>query len=194
MSDSAFRSSICKSALAAIEEDAAVRDAVLSATPAAHVQLIRDAGRLGWIEAAVFNALNFALLEAVKDEAFIEFWRRHTWAAVKTPLFGSMFSGALRLFGVEPGGMIRLVGRAWDASTRGMGHVDCALGTREATLRLSGVPRETRLPTLPLAMHGSLLGLLDLTGHKGSVELDASHFATRGEYEARTVWRAEPSK
>lgn len=188
MPEPAFRSVMCKKALALIESDPELSELVLKGVPDEHLTAIRSAGRLAWVPAEALNALNHCYLHHAGQDAFIQLWRRYTVESVDTPLFGPLFQGALRLFGLNPGSLIRLIGRAWDSATRDVCRIECTLEDNAAHVQLLDIPPTHREIVLSLCMQGVILAIFDLTHHRGEVRGDESELFVDGRCDVHARW------
>lgn len=120
----------------------------------------------------------------------MDFWRRRAAQADESVLFGPLFSGAFRIFGKRPEGVLRWIGRAWDAMTRDQGTMTVVGGAESVEIALSGVPAACRLPTVVASIEGSVLGIIDLSGHRGRIDVDETRFRSQGVVDMRATWRA----
>lgn len=191
MSGSAYRSSVCRAVLSAIDEllEPEQRQRILERAPKDEVARIREAGRLGWVPAATLHALNLAVVAELGPAGYREFFRRQTLQQVELPIFAAMFRGAMRVFGVEPTGLLRLLGRAWEAATQALGRVECVLdGPNTARIRLLDVPAGVRIETMAFSLEGSVLALLELAGRSGVVTTDSTRLMSEGWLEILVTW------
>ena len=155
--ESAYRASTCKAALEGLAQfDPAAAERVFEAA-AEPVSVIREAGRLAWVEASVFDDFNLACLAELGEERYVELWHAHALSQIDSPTFGKLFSGAIRVFGITPKGLFKVLGQAWTLTTKGYGKVSTAVED-DCRVRVSflGLPEHGRLRTVVLSMQGSL--------------------------------------
>lgn len=191
MAEPAYRSSVCRAVLSAVDEllEPAVRQRILERAPADAIARIRDTGRLGWVPAETLHAVNLVIADELGMEGYRDFFRRQTLQQVEMPIFAAMFRGALRVFGVEPSGLLRLLGRSWDAVTQALGHIECMFeGPHAARIRLFGVPAGVRIEPMAFSMEGSILALLELAGRSGVVTTDSTQLMSDGILEMLVTW------
>lgn len=188
-SGAAYRASTCKSAMGSFERlDPQAFARVCAAVPE-YVQTIRDAGRLAWIDAEVFDGYNAACLRELGQARYVDLWRAYTVGQIDSPVFGKLADGAMRVFGITPRGLFKLMGQAWTLTTRGYGVASTVVKSdTRATVRLEQVPPSGRLPTVVLSMHGSLRGLLEMAKTEGRVEMAAQAFEEEGWLEFEVDW------
>ncbi|MBL4686483.1 MAG: hypothetical protein JKY37_17945 [Nannocystaceae bacterium] len=185
-----YRGSLCKGVLETIRKESAVAAKVLDRAPGYAIEAIDECHGLSWVRAEFLDTLNSAYIDVVGHKAFVAFWRRYPATAVGVPLLGPLFRGALRIFATEPSGLFTWVGRAWHVTTRDYGFFECERSPNAAVLTMRELPTSCPLDQVCSATQGSLLGLLDLAGCDGDVEVNDSRLQRHGVVMFRATWRA----
>lgn len=188
MDEPAYRGAVCHSVLAAIEAEPRVAPRVLASVDASNLELIRRATKLSWVPLDALDQVNSAYLREVGREAYLDFWRRYALGAVDSSLFSALFSGALRIFGNKPDGLLRWVGRAWDISTRNLGHAVITKTDDLTRVAVVDIPPSGRRVTLALSTQASVMAVIELTQHVSEVECDVRRLESEGRYEILARW------
>lgn len=190
VNDPAFRGAMCHGVLAAIEALPRGRDILTKVDPAT-LETVRRASKLAWVPYAVLAPVHEAVFVSVGADRYVDFWRAYSVGAVESSLFAALFEGALRIFGRRPGGLLRWLGRSWEVSTRGLGHVECQIAEDHAAVIVTGVASTARRESTMLATKGAVLAVLELTHHRGEAEIDGAGLPD-GAYTIHTRWIARP--
>jgi len=184
----AYRGTLCHGGLAAFSADPTHGAAVLAAVDPRHLDAIRGANKLAWIDAEALDELNAAYLRIAGRDGYIEFWRRYTIGSVDSTLFGALFSGALRIFGRSPAGILKWVRRAWEVTTRDYGRVEVDVEPDVVRIRLLDLPPGGRHLTVPLSMQASVMGVIEFAGHVPNVDCDLGQLERFGRCEVSARW------
>lgn len=152
---------------------------------------IDESTRNDWLSARVSDEFAQALLDEIGAEAVVSFYRTLARTISTTPIFDAFAKGALRLFMLSPGGLLKNVPRAWATVSRDVAEIRIERnGTKEqATMVLYDIAPECRIETFALSWQGSCLGVVDLAGREGTVTLDRSKFED-GELRCEVEWTA----
>lgn len=123
------------------------RDAILAALGDDLRQRIRTAGTLEWLPATAFLEFVATVARSVGANASREFWQANMLESLSGRLLTPLRVGATRLFGNNPGSLVRMTPQAWRLVTAncGVSSVDVS-ETGKAVLRFDGLPamfRET---------------------------------------------------
>lgn len=186
----AFRGAVCHGVLTALER-LPHGAAVLAAVPPETVERIRRSGKLAWIPSDVLVSINCAHLEVAGTEQYLDFWRRYVVGSVDNGLYSALFAGALRIFGRNPNGLLKWLGRSWELSSRGLGTVEVVPGENECHIVVTEIPEAQRLVAIALSTQGSVMGVLDVARHPGEVTIDLAKLA-EGSYTVLARW-SEPT-
>ncbi len=182
-----YRGALCKTVLERLALESWGHE-VLAQTPREDIRAIEACRGLSWLPAAHLDALNRACMDAAGRDGYLGFWRRYTARTKDSVLFGPLFSGAFRIFGKRPEGFLRWVGRAWDTTTRNYGRIIFTERPESTTLVLSDIPPAGRLATVAASLEGSMLGVFDLAGLDGWVDVDETRLADHGEVGLVASW------
>lgn len=164
----------------------------IRAAAADELAAIEEAGRLAWIDAAIFDAFNAACLAELGEDRYVAFWHAHALSQMDSPMFGKLFSGAIRVFGITPRGLFKVLGQAWTLTTKGYGQVSTVVESdTRVRVSLIGLPAHGRLSTVALSMQGSLGALLETAKTTGRIEVDASGLESEGRVDYDVDWSAD---
>lgn len=97
--------------------------------------------------------------------AVLELSRRSFLAAVEGPLLRPVLQGALRVFGVSPRAILKVVSNAWGAGTKDAGVMTAVSTDTGATISHTGIVAE---PIWHEAFIGVFDGVFELTGYTGT--------------------------
>ena len=98
-------------------------------------------------------------------DAVIELSRRSFLAAVEGPLLRPLVQGALRVFGVGPRAVLKLVSNAWGAGTKDAGVMTAVATDTGAVVRHTVIVAE---PIWHEAFIGVFAGAFEVTGYVGT--------------------------
>lgn len=187
----AYRGALCHGGLAAMRADAMFGAAALASVDPRHIDAITRASKLAWIDADAMDELNAAYLRVAGRERYLDLWRRYTIGSTDSTLFGALFSGALRIFGRTPTGLLKWMGRAWEVTSRDYGSVEVDVEVEDVVrIRLVDVPQGSRRVTVALSMEAGVLGVIEFTDHTPIVDCDTGKLARDGRFEITARWRS----
>ncbi len=133
---------------------------------------IEAATRLDWMPFAV----NLEVVEAVHAEegdAGTRAWsRRALLRSARAPLLKPLVDGAVRLFGLEPGGVLRFAPRVWETVFRHCGDMEVAGGESEARISLVGLPPALRHHLFLVSIAGAVDATCDICRVRGQSSLE----------------------
>jgi hypothetical protein len=137
------------------------------------VETIREANRFTWIPVSLDIEVTEAVHEETGEDGLMDWAKEGFLHAMKTPVLGPMFSGIVRLFGIQPAGMFKLAPLAWRAAYRNCGEL--------TVQEVSGVGLRGALDDLPphvaecrpyfIGVAGVFDAVLHLSQHEGKVIL-----------------------
>lgn len=137
------------------------------------VSLIRESNRFTWIPVIHDVEVTEAVHEETGELGLMEWAKDGFLSAMKGPVLGAMFSGVVRLFGVQPAGMFKLAPLAWRAAYRNCGELtveETPSGGLRATL--GNLPlRVAQSRPYMLGVVGVFDAVLELNRYKGKVSL-----------------------
>lgn len=127
---------------------------------------IEQAPKVAWLDEATYNALTEAVRAELGDPETLALFRAVGRRVVSSPSLQAMYEAAMRLFGMSPHSVLKIVPRARQSVVRNSGTlVYERVDTRCARLRLTDFPSSTfRLGTTVIILTGTLLGCLDTLG------------------------------
>jgi|GEM_PF-1032701 len=131
--------------------------------------------RTEWISVEFDIRLSHAVESCLGRGADYERARRSTGRSFESKLLQPFVEGAVRLFGLSPKAMIKLVRRGWTSLYQNCGEADAAFGDDDAptaALTLSRLPDVVYNDAVYLqAIAGGLHAILDVCQVKGTVEV-----------------------
>jgi hypothetical protein len=187
----AVQASYMKNVLDALERLGPDGQSVRSADPEL-VQEIERSPRMWWMPIAWNVRLVEAAHRALGAPRALELLTTCVYGQLDAPLFHNFARGAVRLFGLDPGSLVRWLPRAFSIVFRGCGVWRAARsGPGEAVLEASDLPPELAAHALWIeSMGAGGRALLQLCGVRGEVRLVA-HDGAAGS--ARFELRWEPA-
>lgn len=189
-SQSQYKASLARSLLESVDRlDDALRRRVYELAGPEHVRAIRDAPRTSWLEAEHQIAVDGAIAEVLGNAALERMIREYVSRASDTPLFKPLMRGAIALFGLTPASIYRILPRAWGMTSREAGIVsERVIDDRHHEVTYAQLPELMRVESIAVTTRGSLLGMLDLVGHGGTVETDLGQLPD-GKIVHRIAWQ-----
>jgi hypothetical protein len=157
--------------------------------PAATRQTIESSAGAGWLPMALHVELADLMEAAYGPVRAHEHYRRSFATSIRGSMLGPLLRTGTRLFGTNPGTVLRWLHRGWDASFRNGGHARGeVVGPGRGRVVYEGLPEVCTAsdPWLDSAQ-GSIYGSLDVLGYEGVVRLDKSRRA-EGRMEASVEW------
>lgn len=170
-----------------LEQEPEAMAAVREAVDADVLATMRAASRLAWVDAAPFDRLKEVHLHTVGEDPYVQFWRAYMASVGQNPLFKALFEGGRRIFGATPASLVKWMPRGWAVSTRACGSFDVDASEHSATITIADAPACARMRATGLSSKGTVLGLWDLTGTDGTVEMDDARMA-EGVFTLRAQW------
>lgn len=157
-------------ALLVLGSDTASR--ILADLPPQHLRRIEQAGRADWLPIEIELTLTRAILSEVGEEGL----RRWSSAALKRSLDSSLFrpllDTAVRLFGLSPQGLFKMVPQGWKRAFRGAGELTVQPeGPSAVQVDLVGLPEELQDRSFVLTIGTSLYALLDACQVTGRIQV-----------------------
>jgi hypothetical protein len=157
-------------ALLVLGNDAASR--ILADLPPQHLRRIEQASRADWLPIEIELTLTRAIRSEVGDEGL----RQWSSAALKRSLDSSLFrpllDTAVRLFGLSPLGLFKMVPQGWKRAFRGAGELTVQPeGPGAVLVELVGLPAELQDRSFVLTIGTSLYALLDACKVTGSIQV-----------------------
>ncbi len=133
---------------------------------------IESATRLDWMPFAV----DLEVVEAVHAEGGdggVRQWSRQALLrTARAPLLKPLVDGAVRLFGLEPGGVLRFAPKVWVTIFRHCGDMEVAGGAGEARVSLVRLPPPVRHQPFLTSIAGAVEAVCDICRVRGSVAFE----------------------
>lgn len=140
---------------------------------------IRSATRVEWIPATDQVALNDAIRAEVSREAYLEFWGETGLLAARDSIFSQVAQGAMRLFGVSPSSLYKILPRANKHVTRDVGEyqIDVDPDGRFVVVTFHSIaPELLKTDSWFLSASVTIKTPLLLLGRDGRVEVDEENY------------------
>ncbi len=124
---------------------------------------IANAPKVAWLTATTYDTLSDSVRAELGDAGTVELYRQVGRKLLANPLFQRFVETALRIFGVSPHAVLKIIPRGRDSVVRHSGTVVYErVDAHCARLRLTDYPVSTfSKGTTVLLLTGSFLGILD---------------------------------
>lgn len=133
---------------------------------------IDRAGALSWIPLACNTAFTFAVVDVLGDAHAERFFQRLMLDSLETPLFDGFIKATVRVLGLDPGALVRVVGRIFGVMFRASGDWRVVDRTANgAVLRVEGLATACRTQTWVRTVQWSLSALFPFTQREGRIEM-----------------------
>jgi len=174
-------------ALLVLGNDTASR--ILADLPPQHLRRIEQAGRAEWLPIEIELTLTRAILAEVGEEGL----RQWSSAALKRSLDSSLFrpllDTAVRLFGLSPQGLFKMVPQGWKRAFRDAGELTVQPeGPDTLHVDLVGLPEELRDRSFVLTIGTCMYALFDACKVTGQIQVVAPPPGIGARY--RVSWTA----
>lgn len=147
---------------------------ILAKVDPAHIDAIEQGRSLTWMSTEHIDAIADATFEVIGKEAYRRFFADavNSWSDSK--LFGPLFQSAGRIFGSNPAGHLKWLGRAWQVTTRNLGSVSTTETKTGVQVLYAGLPQSHRVERMLHSSYGSLYGIVSGRGETPKIEPDDS--------------------
>lgn len=143
------------------------------ALPRAVLDAVELSARTDWNDLGVDRIYVAEIVRFLGHERARQLWRRFaSQRFVRTPAIRALTEGAVRLFGLSVGSLVRVVPLAFQQAFRHAGEVSVTLANREATVVIEHLAPEVDEAYLVL-FHGTFLGIYDLVKAPPQLEFRA---------------------
>lgn len=151
---------------------------------------IEQAPKIAWLDEATYNALTHSIRAVLGDEAAQEVFRNAGRQIVSNQGLQSMLESAVRLFGMSPHSILKIIPRGRQSVVKNSGTLTYQrVGERCACMYLVDFPVSTfKSGTTLLILSGGFLGCLDAMGASVAAEVqtrDIELLAGRATFEVR---------
>lgn len=135
---------------------------------------IASAPKVSWLNQATYNMLSESVRAQLGDEGTIALYRKVGKKVLSNPHFQAFFETALKIFGVSPHAVLKIIPRGRDSLVKHSGTLGYQkIDERQAKLKLTGFPVSTfSKGTTVLLLSGSFLGLLDAVNVGDSAKIE----------------------
>lgn len=170
-------------ALPAVGQERAAR--VLAAVRPATLDQIAHATRVDWLPAELHVELARAGLAAL-GEGGLKAWGRAAFGrSVRSSLLRPILEGAVRIFGLSPGAVLRAAPAAWLAAYREAGTLEVTPWAEHACrVTLRSLPPALQDRGFQVALAGALEGVFEACDAVGAARLLSTEAGETAEYEA----------
>jgi hypothetical protein len=172
-------------------QEPAARDVLLAALPRADLGLVRESAPIAWLPVAVNARATEVVWSALDPKAREAFFLRLGAMLLDSSLLNVLVSTAVRLFGVEPGRILRWTPRAWTQVYRDTTRIT-VFDIHEYSLRIrfEGLPRVcVRASGWMESVALSTSALFSVTGRTGACALEDANVGGRSMVQ-RCRWQA----
>lgn len=137
---------------------------------------IASTPKVAWLNEATYNTLSEAVRAELGDDGTIELYRKVGRRLLANPHFQTFVETALKVFGVSPHAVLKLIPRGRDSVVKHAGSLTYEkLDGRSARLKLSSFPQSTfHKGTTVLLLAGSFLGVLDAANAGSAAKVETA--------------------
>ena len=158
------------------------------------LELLDHASKTTWIPLETDAEFVDAVVATYGEDRAEELWFEYSTRFVQTPLMRALFDGAVRLFGLSVGSLLKIVPRIWGTSYREAGEVEF-----ERTSKYTGTLVMRDLPDAMndrrgyyILLRGMFRGLYRLT--RTREDFDFRHVVRAAEFRATFRWPSRSKK
>ena len=149
---------------------------------------IRTASMLAWIDPRFFSGLTDATRSVLVEEETRAFWAARILDAFGRPLMRPLISGALGMFGRDPGSVLKMTPQTYWLTFRGCGEPSADVQPNGAVIHVLAMPPVFRTPSIASCYAGHALGAAEHVGLDATVETDLSQLSGRGDLHLHVRW------
>ena len=171
-----YRVAMCRMTLSRVRGLPQADEIIARIDPAAIAE-IEDGGPLGWVPTQTFDQITDAMFEVLGIEGFRAFSAAQVNGWSDSKLFGPLMASARRIFGSDPRGHLKWLGRAWTMTTRNMGTVNTAEIENGVHVEYVDLPKISRVERFVHSAYGSLHGIVSGRGGTPDITIDDSRLA-----------------
>jgi hypothetical protein len=174
------RAAFTQAALAAADDlEGDLSDRIRAAVPSSSLEQIVVTSRLDWLSAEVDMDVTEAITRVLGPTRSADFWRRSLLDVMETPLLRPLVEGAIAIFGLAPGNLLKWAPRIWEAIYRNCGTMTVSpLGATTAHIAYESIaPALRRSPDFVEAVRASFETVFTLAHTRGEVVIETMDLA-----------------
>jgi len=162
-------------------QEPATRDVLLAALPRDDLALVREASTIAWLPAAVNGRATEVVWSALGPKNRELFFLRLGIALLDSSLLNTLVASAVRLFGVEPGRILRWTPKAWTQVYRDSTRITVFdIEPQSLRIRYESLPRVlVRSTGWMESVALSTSALFNVTGRTGAGTVESSDVGER---------------
>ncbi len=168
-----YRAVTCRGTLRSLRKLPEAEEIFARVDPA-HVAAIDQGLSLTWISTTPMDAIADVALDVLGPEAFRKFHAASVNSWSESKLFGPLFGAAGRIFGANPAGYLKWMGRAWQITTRNLGTISTTETKTGVQVVYAGLPPSHRVERTVHNAYGSLHGIVAGRGLNPTISVDDS--------------------
>lgn len=139
---------------------------------------IREAALIDWMAASTFVGMTDAIAMTLGMEGALTFWKASMHASLRRSFLVPLKSGAINLYGKNPGSLVRMTRPAWSLLSKDCGGCEVIeRGPRSALVRFTELPLVMRRRSLLYMWAGGCQACIEEVGFYGRVFSDDSKFS-----------------
>ncbi len=168
-----YRVAMCRMTLTRLR-DIPQAERVLAMVSDESIDAMENARGLTWIPTVPFDQMADAMFEVLGPAGFRDFFAHQVSAWSETKLFKPLIEAAARIFGTDPSGHLKWLGRAWEVTTRNMGKMTATDMDGFIRVTYEGLPPSHRIERMVYSSEGSIRGVVESRGKTPKVVVDSS--------------------
>jgi hypothetical protein len=156
------------------EHTPGLSERVRARIPAESLAVIDRTAATGWIPVEHDRWIPQATIEELGEVDAVAYLRSFLGGHMRTPLLRAILDGAIRMFGMSPGSIVRMLPRAWSLIFRDQCRVEIeARDAHSARVVLHDVaPEVIEWSAYPISFRAFMLGIIDLVDAEGEVTME----------------------
>lgn len=165
-------------------QDAEVAARVFAGIPAPSLAALKDAPPTEWVSWEHDKYFPESVIREFGEERAHQLWRAYLPTHLKSGRFRNLVDSAIRLFGLKPSSLIKVLPRAWSQSFQGF----CELEVTQAAHRIGRLsmtnipPCIEDWPSYAFSHKAIFEGIFDITKVEGEIEVKSEPAFHRREY------------
>jgi len=164
---------MCRVTLKRLREDPRAPEILERVDPAA-IAAIEGGRSLTWISTRPLDQVADVMFEVMGHEDFRDFFARQITSWNDSKLFRPLSQAAAHIFGRDPTGHLKWLGRGMQITSRNMGQIVTAETPEGVRIAYTEIPPSHRIERMAVSMEGSIRGIVQATGQTPRVAVDQS--------------------